>query len=115
MIVLVDKHFLILLAGYGFISVFAGIMLRTYPPKKINSFYGYKSYRSQKGKIYWLKAQQFAAKYILQIGLISLFCAPLDLLEIFSPFWSAVFGLTFIAITIVWLFLKVEKGLKALE
>lgn len=115
MIVLVDKHFFILLAGYGFISVLAGIMLRTYPPKKINSFYGYSSCRSRKSKFHWFKAQQFAAKNILQIGLISLFCAPLDLLEIFSSFWSAAFGLTFIAITIVWLILKVENDLKALE
>lgn len=115
MIVLEDKHFLVLLVGFGFISVLAGIMLRVYPPKNINFFYGYSSYRSRKSKIHWFKAQQFAAKYILQIGLVSLFCAPLDLLGIFSTFWSAVFGLIFITITIAWLILKVEKGLKALK
>lgn len=46
-----------------------GAILRFFPPKKINSFYGYRTPRSMKNQENWDFAQKYAGQLMLSWGL----------------------------------------------
>lgn len=64
----------------GIIFIAAGILMYVFPPKKINSFYGYRTKQSMSSQEKWDFSQKFSAKLMMKsggilfsIGLISLF------------------------------------------
>jgi len=64
----------------GVIFIAAGIFMYIFPPKKINSFYGYRTKQSMSSQEKWDFSQKFSAKLMMKsggilfsIGLISLF------------------------------------------
>lgn len=73
---------LIILGLTGIIYLMAGFIQLKYPPRKINSLYGYRTKLSMKSKETWEFAQQFSAKKSLQIGLLMLI---LGIASIFLP------------------------------
>ncbi len=69
----------------GLIFMLAGFILSKYPPKKINSLYGYRTGRSIKSKEAWDFAQGYSADKIFRTGwwliLISIACGFIPKLE----------------------------------
>jgi hypothetical protein len=49
-----------------------GAVFWTYPPKKINGFYGYRTTRSRKSQASWDFAQRYSAKMMTMLGLVAL-------------------------------------------
>ena len=52
-----------------------GLVFWTYPPKKINEFYGYRTTRSRKSQEAWAFAQRYSAKLMTIFGLAALIVA----------------------------------------
>ena len=52
-----------------------GVVFWTYPPKKINEFYGYRTTRSRKSQEAWDFAQRYSAKLLTIFGFAALIVA----------------------------------------
>lgn len=61
--------FLILDALTGIIFIIVGLMMLKYPPKEINSLYGYRTKKSMKSQEAWNFAQIYSSKLIIKAGL----------------------------------------------
>jgi len=60
--------FLILDALTGIILIVMGFILLKYPPKEINSLYGYRTEKSMKSQEAWDFAQIFSSKLMIKAG-----------------------------------------------
>lgn len=56
----------------GAIFIIAGLIMLIFPPKKINSLYGYRTPRSMKNIDNWNFAQKFSAKLMMIGGFVTL-------------------------------------------
>jgi uncharacterized membrane protein len=54
----------------GFIFFITGLITNTFPPKKINYLYGYRTSRSMKNQNNWDIAQRFSTKKMIQGSLV---------------------------------------------
>ena len=54
------------------IMIVVGIILFLMPPKKINSFYGYRTRRSMQNNETWIFANKFSGKIMFFVGIILL-------------------------------------------
>ncbi|MFC5269325.1 SdpI family protein [Adhaeribacter terreus] len=54
----------------GFIFVVAGLVLRFFPPKKINWYYGYRTAKSMRNHEIWRAGNRYAAQLLWQLGLV---------------------------------------------
>lgn len=83
-----------------------------FPPKKINSFYGYKTPLSMKNQENWDFAQRFASKEMMKLGLVlAAFCG-LAFVTDFSNSTNLILGLFLAVIVIFIFFLRVEKAIR---
>jgi len=64
---------LVIAALTGFILMIAGIILSTFPPKKINRWYGYRSVSSMKTNERWEFAQIYSGREMKKSGIMLLF------------------------------------------
>lgn len=55
------------------VFIILGCIIRFFPPKTQNSFYGYRSFMSMKNQETWNEAQKYAGSTILIFGIINLF------------------------------------------
>jgi len=53
----------------GGIFIITGLLLKRYPPKKINNWYGYRTRRSRSSQGHWDFAQTYSARLLLLSGL----------------------------------------------
>jgi len=60
----------------GIVFILAGTIMYVFPPKKINSFYGYRTASSMQSQQKWNFAQTYSAKIMMLIGLIFAFLSP---------------------------------------
>ena len=56
----------------SFILLIAGIILKLFPPKKINSLYGWRSNYAQKNQEIWDEAQRYGAKQLMYGGVFGI-------------------------------------------
>ena len=103
--------FLILIT-VGPIYFLAGWILFQYPPKKINSLYGYRTTRSMKNQEIWDYAQKKSAKEMMKVGLIMGLFSMIDLIFKIPELWGVGIGLGMLIALSVGLLLKVERNLK---
>lgn len=61
----------------GAILITFGVILKLFPPKHINSWYGYKTPFSMKNKEVWDEGNRFAAIMLVYVGALSLIVAVL--------------------------------------
>ncbi|MBI5661767.1 MAG: SdpI family protein [Ignavibacterium album] len=59
----------------GIIFLIAGLIQLKYPPKRINSLYGYRTSSSMRSKEAWNFAQKYSAKISIWAGLIMILFA----------------------------------------
>lgn len=60
----------------GIVFILAGAIMYVFPPKKINSFYGYRTASSMQSQQKWNFAQTYSAKIMMLTGLIFAFLSP---------------------------------------
>ena len=54
----------------GFLFVVIGLVMRFFPPRKINWYYGYRTGTSMKNQEMWAAANRYAAQLFWQLGLV---------------------------------------------
>ena len=57
----------------GIIFFMTGIIMIKFPPKHINSFYGYRTKSSMQNKLAWTFAQKYSALEMLKLGALLTF------------------------------------------
>ena len=99
-----------LIIGFAFIS--CGWLLRKYPPKKINQWYGYRTPSSRMSQERWDFAQKYSASSAIRTGLIFILIGFIGLFievpndkSVWLALVTLVFGVTF-------LILRVESAIK---
>ena len=96
----------------GFVFSLAAFITLKFPPKKINSIYGYRTSRSMKNQENWDLAQRFSSQLMLKQGLIML--ATAFLLEVLPiPMEVAtLISMLLLVTSVIILFVQTEKRLK---
>ena len=56
----------------GIIFIIIGFIQKTWPPKNINSFYGYRMPSSKQNQQTWDEANRYSARYMIKVGLFIL-------------------------------------------
>ena len=102
----------IILGLTGFLSVLTGYILRKYPPKSINWFYGYRTRRAMKGQDQWDFAQKLAGREMIRSGLL---LAVLGLAGAWLPFTDEVAVVVALVPVILFAFLPVVRVEAALK
>ena len=96
----------------GFVFALAAFITLKFPPKKINSIYGYRTSRSMKNQENWDLAQRFSSQLMLKQGLFMLVLA-LILAVLPIPMEAAtLISLLLLLTSVINLFVQTEKRLK---
>ena len=97
----------------GAIFILAGIILRLFPPKKINYLYGYRTRSSMRSQQHWDFSQQYAANKMITGGFVMLLIAAVGLyIPVLNDVLSLVLGLGSMVVIVIWLFVKTETAIK---
>ena len=102
----------IIQASGGIFLVICGWILKKYPPKKKNMFYGYRTGRAFKSKEAWDFAQNYSAKILNQSALFLLLISPVFLAIRLDPFPAIMISTTLVLMAPVGTIYYTEKALK---
>ena len=102
----------LLLSITGLMLLLAALILKIFPPQKINHFYGYRSPASRKSLKHWKFAQIFAARELSRVSLILISLGILGLFSTTDPRLGAIAAGFIIIIFIAYLIYKVELAIK---
>lgn len=97
----------------GAIFIIAALIQMKFPPKKINSFYGYRTKNSMRSKEAWDFAQNFSSKLMLifGFGLCGLAIILIEILYLKIEY-QIVLSILLINVIVVVMLIIVEKELK---
>lgn len=95
----------------GLIFIAAGFVMFRFPPKKINSLYGYRTKSSMKNLERWNFAQKFSAKEMIKLGFFLMLTSLLALITNFNSTINLIIGLSLTLGGLIILFTKVEKAI----
>lgn len=104
----------------GVIFILAGLIQKRYPPKQINSLYGYRTTRSMKDQQNWDEGNRYSTKLMMKCGVVLVIAGiiltvGMMLLPI-SPEWRTGVKVVIMLLcafgTVVILFRSTEKHLK---
>lgn len=96
----------------GTLFFIIGFFMMKNPPKKINSWYGYRSPSSMKSQARWDFAQNYASREMMNLGF---FLAVTSLIGKFIDLDESskvLVGLAMMLFTVILLFFKVENAIK---
>ena len=96
----------------GLIFILAGFVQFQFPPKKINSLYGYRTISSMKSQDRWDFAQKFSAKELLKLGGLLTASSLLVLITNFNNSINLIIGLCFMILMVIVLLIRVESAIK---
>lgn len=103
----------IILTIVGVLFIALGVFLIKFPPKKINSLYGYRTSRSMQSHKAWHYSQRYSSKILAIIGIVftvlgvsSLYVPKLD------DMVSAIISITVVLGGVFIMFFKTERQLK---
>ena len=96
----------------GFVFALAALITLKFPPKKINSIYGYRTSRSMKNQENWDLAQRFSSQLMLKQGLIMLALACILVVLPIHEIVSVVSSVALLIGSVIVLFVQTEKRLK---
>lgn len=85
---------------FGAVFIIAGIILSLFPPKKINSIYGYRTASSMRNKETWDQANKYSSRLMIILGIV--------ILLISLVFKSTIMNLITLGVSILLIFLLVE-------
>jgi uncharacterized membrane protein len=96
----------------GFVFALAAFITLKFPPKKINSIYGYRTSRSMKNQENWDLSQRFSSQLMLKQGLIMLVMAFILAVLPISTEVSTLISMLLLVTSVINLFVQTEKRLK---
>lgn len=104
-----------MLLGVGLLFMLAGAIMYVFPPKKINSFYGYRTASSMKNQQKWNFAQTYSAKIMMLTGLIFAFLSPTKGLFKTSETNDIILAVGIMIIGSILMIILVEKALRKIN
>jgi hypothetical protein len=102
----------LILGVTGLIFYVAGYIQFKYPPKKINSLYGYHTKTSMRSQEIWDFSQTFSAKKIQQLGVYLFFGGILAYFMNIDQFFAMWTGISLITALPILMIFQIEKELK---
>ena len=96
----------------GVSIIVVGAIMYYFPPKKINPFYGYRTYNSMQSQAKWDFAQVYMSKEMIIWGLVLVFCAVPGLFYTSNSLLDIFVGLLYIAVCVGIPFFRTETQLK---
>ena len=107
-----DNHLFIICFGFGIISIVAGLIMRKFPPKKINALYGYRTSSSMKNQKRWDFAQIYSSAEMIKIGFLNIVISFIGFIYFLTEITSMILGLTIMILSINVLLFRVENAIK---
>lgn len=107
-----EDSLLLMALVIGPIFMVAGLVTYIFPPKNINSLYGYRTSSSMKSQERWEFAQKYSARWLMILGVA--YSLVLYLLSFISMTESTalIFGMGLLILLVIILLILVEKKLK---
>lgn len=96
----------------GVIFILAGFVQLKFPPKKINSLYGYRTKSSMKSNERWDFAQKLSAGEMMKSGGLLAVSSLLVFVTNFGDSINLIIGLALMLATVPLLLLRVERKIK---
>ncbi|MBX3254129.1 MAG: SdpI family protein [Chitinophagaceae bacterium] len=96
----------------GTFFLIAGFILLKFPGKKINSSYGYRTFRSMKNQQTWDFAQLYSAKESIKLGIILALCSVIGIWYNPNKGITITLGLILIIGPVIILITNVERAIK---
>jgi len=96
----------------GIIFIVAGFIMFKFPPKKINSLYGYRTTNSMKNQEIWDFSQKYASKEMIKLGLLLFLSSLLSLFTNFDDRVNTIIGVFLLLVIAVILLIRVENAIK---
>ncbi len=96
----------------GILFIITGFITYKFPPKNINSLYGYRTSNSMENQEKWNFAQKFASKEMMKLGLLLATNCLLSLITKFDGFTNMLIGLCLLILIVILLFFRVESAIK---
>lgn len=96
----------------GLIFTVVGFIMLKFPPKKINSLYGYRSANAMKSQERWDFAQNYSSKEMIKLGLLLSACCIFSFVTNFDPTTNRNIGLSLLIVMVIALLLRVERAIK---
>ncbi|MBK0369704.1 SdpI family protein [Flavobacterium agrisoli] len=96
----------------GFVFMIMGYIMYVFPPKKINSLYGYRTKRSMENQEKWDFAQIYSSKEMMKWGFVLACGFLLSFITHFDNTINMNIGLGLMFVTVFILFWRVEKAIK---
>ena len=90
----------------------AGVLTLIFPPKRINSLYGYRTKNSMKSQSSWDYAQKYSGWEIIKWGIILFVCSLIGLQYDLGKSLETVIGLSILVVVIFMFILRTEQALK---
>lgn len=97
----------------GIIFAAAGVFMLVFPPKKINSFYGYRTIASMKSDAHWHFAQKYSSVRLILVGLVLFALSTLKLLVDIGENPQLYIGIALTLLAVFYILSATEKALKA--
>lgn len=108
------NSFTIVAGSTGAIFTIMGLVMKKWPPKKINDIYGYRTRAAKKSQIHWDFAQTGSAVILHNGGLVMMLSAAILLFFPVEPLAGTIAALLIMFTCIIWQMVVVEKALKKL-
>ncbi len=96
----------------GAVFVIMAIILKYYPPKKINPLYGYRTALSMKNQFNWDLGQKISTTKMLQGGLMMLLLSLSGLFLNWDPLLEVLLGVGGLILISILLYVSTERELK---
>jgi len=96
----------------GLIFCIVGCFMYKFPPKKINSIYGYRTASSMKNQLRWDFAQLYASKQMIKYGLLLSMVGLIGLVYQPTEGISTILGLGLMIVMVILLIFRVENKIK---
>jgi uncharacterized membrane protein len=95
----------------GFIFLVAGIITRAFPPKGINSLYGYRTPASMRSDDAWQFAQKFSDSRMIEGAVFLIILSPIGLLLDIGIDANMIIGVTMAIASAAYIFFTTERAL----
>lgn len=96
----------------GLLFAIAGGIMYVFPPKKINSLYGYRTASSMKNQQKWDFSQTYSAKLLFILGIVLIVASFFKVVIKTSEETDVILGVALPLIGVITMIVVVEKALK---
>ena len=96
----------------GVVFMICGMFMYYFPPKKINSLYGYRTANAMKSQKRWDFAQKYSVKYMFFLGFIYVVITTLFSFTALGESQAVILGLGLLILMVILLFIIVEIKIK---